>query len=89
MAQVKHKFLSLVEKAAVGKSSVAVNHGGHVAQQGYQVGIMDADIHGPNMPKMLGVEDLRLVRKPGWAGSHSNAKWRKINVRCLSPSEQG
>ena len=61
MAQVKYKFLVLSGKGGVGKSSVAVNLAVTLAQQGYQVGIMDADIHGPNMPKMLGVEDLRLV----------------------------
>jgi Mrp family chromosome partitioning ATPase len=61
MAQVKHKFLVLSGKGGVGKSSVAVNLAITLAQQGFQVGIMDADIHGPNIPKMLGVEEQRLV----------------------------
>ncbi len=61
MAQVKHKFMVLSGKGGVGKTSVAVNLAVTLAQEGYQVGIMDADIHGPNVPKMLGVEEMRLV----------------------------
>lgn len=61
MAQVKYKFMILSGKGGVGKSSVAVNLAATLAREGYQVGILDADIHGPNIPKMTGVEDKRLV----------------------------
>ena len=61
MAQVKYKFMVLSGKGGVGKSSVAVNLAATLAQEGYQVGILDADIHGPNIPKMTGVEEKRLV----------------------------
>jgi len=64
MSQVKHKFMVLSGKGGVGKSSVAVNLAVTLAQQGYKVGIMDADIHGPNVPKMFGCEDMRLVGGP-------------------------
>jgi Mrp family chromosome partitioning ATPase len=64
MAQVQHKFMVLSGKGGVGKSSVAVNLAVTLAQEGYSVGILDADIHGPNIPKMMGVEEERLV------GSH-------------------
>ena len=61
MALVKHKFMVLSGKGGVGKSSVAVNLAVALAQEGFAVGILDADIHGPNIPKMMGAEEKRVV----------------------------
>ncbi|MDQ3650709.1 MAG: Mrp/NBP35 family ATP-binding protein [Acidobacteriota bacterium] len=46
-------------KGGVGKSTVAVNVAVALAQDGARVGLMDADVYGPNVPLMLGVGDLR------------------------------
>lgn len=59
MSRIKHKFMVISGKGGVGKTSVSVNLATTLAAQGYRVGILDADIHGPNIPKMLGVENHR------------------------------
>jgi len=45
-------------KGGVGKSSVAVYLALMLAQRGYEVGLMDIDLHGPSIPRMLGLEGL-------------------------------
>jgi len=59
MSYVKHKFMVISGKGGVGKSTVATNLAVTLAKEGYEVGLMDADIHGPNIPMMLGIEDER------------------------------
>jgi ATP-binding protein involved in chromosome partitioning len=60
LARIKHKIVVMSGKGGVGKSTVAVNLALTLAEQGYKVGVMDVDIHGPDVAKLLGVEDARL-----------------------------
>jgi len=56
---VKHVILVLSGKGGVGKSTVSVNLAFALANHGKKVGLLDLDFHGPNIPKMLGIEDQR------------------------------
>jgi ATP-binding protein involved in chromosome partitioning len=53
---IRHKVMVMSGKGGVGKTTVAINLGVVLATEGLRVGLLDADIHGPNVPKMLGVE---------------------------------
>ena len=56
MAQIKHKIIVLSGKGGVGKSTVAVNLATSLALEGKRVGLLDVDLHGPTVPKLLGLE---------------------------------
>ncbi|RLG32606.1 ATP-binding protein [Methanosarcinales archaeon] len=59
MEQVKHKIMVMSGKGGVGKTTVAANLAFALGMRGLDVGLMDADIHGPDIPKILGIEDKR------------------------------
>lgn len=56
MAQVKYPFIVMSGKGGVGKTTVAVNLAYALSLSGNKTGILDIDIHGPNIAKMLGIE---------------------------------
>jgi ATP-binding protein involved in chromosome partitioning len=59
--KIKHKIVVLSGKGGVGKSTVSANLAFALSESGYEVGLMDCDIHGPSIPKMLGIEDKKPV----------------------------
>ena len=64
MANIEHKILVLSNKGGVGKSSIAINLAYSLSEKGFKVGILDADLHGPSVAKMLGFEGKRLQGRP-------------------------
>lgn len=52
---IKKKIVVLSGKGGVGKSTVSTNIAVGLSQKGYHVGLLDIDIHGPNIPNMLGL----------------------------------
>jgi ATP-binding protein involved in chromosome partitioning len=61
LAKIKHKIIVMSGKGGVGKSTVATNLATALAMRGMDTGILDADITGPNIPKMLGVEEAQIT----------------------------
>ena len=60
MDDIKYKLIVGSNKGGVGKSTVTTNLAIALAEKGYKVGLADADLHGPNIPKLLGAESVRL-----------------------------
>ena len=61
MSKIKQVFLVMSGKGGVGKSTVAVNLAYTLALKGKKTGIMDIDLHGPNIAKMLGIEGKTIL----------------------------
>jgi len=53
---IKHKILVMSGKGGVGKSSIAAYLAVSLAKRGYKVGLMDVDLHGPSIPRILGLK---------------------------------
>jgi len=56
LSQIKNKIMVMSGKGGVGKSSVAAYLAVSLAKRGYKVGLMDVDLHGPSIPRMLGLK---------------------------------
>ena len=57
LGKIKYKILVMSGKGGVGKSTVSTNLALGLAKRGYKVGLMDVDIHGPDVPRMLGLKE--------------------------------
>ena len=78
LRHIKNKILVMSGKGGVGKSSVAAYLSVALAKKGYHVGLMDVDLHGPSIPRILGLK-----------GSHDFAgnKGKMLPVRYLPNME--
>lgn len=59
LTHIKHKIAISSAKGGVGKSTVSSNLAVALANKGYKVGLLDADIYGPSIPKMFDIEEER------------------------------
>ncbi len=75
---VQHVVLVLSGKGGVGKSSVTLQLALALTQQGHNVGILDIDLTGPSIPRLLGLEDKKVTQAPGG--------WLPVKVHSAVPA---
>ena len=63
LSKIKHKILVMSGKGGVGKSTVATNVALGLAKRGYQVGLVDVDLHGPDICRMLDLKEKLYTEK--------------------------
>lgn len=87
---VKHTIMVMSGKGGVGKSTVAVNLAVTLSRKGFKVGLLDADINGPDDPKMLGVdkEKLYATEEGGILPIETKYGVKVISMAFLLPSEE-
>lgn len=76
LGRIKNKLLVMSGKGGVGKSSVASNLSVLLAEKGYKVGLMDVDVHGPSIAKIMGIKGIldidaeKQLAKPAMYGEN-------------------
>ena len=73
MAGIKHKLVVMSGKGGVGKSMTTVNLALAFARQGAKVGLLDVDLNGPCVPRMLGLHGQSLTMRPEGGNSPGRA----------------
>ncbi len=88
LAKIKNKLIIMSGKGGVGKTSVSVNTAIALSKKGYKVGLMDVDLHGPDVPRMLGLKgtpDLSKNQKLNPLKYSDNLSI--ISVESLTPNK--
>ena len=88
LGRIRHKFIIMSGKGGVGKTSTSVNLALALAESGHRVGIMDVDLHGPDVPRMLGLTgmlDLGVNRK--LSPMHYSKNLSAVSIESLTPTK--
>jgi len=86
LAKITHKILVMSGKGGVGKSSVAVYLALGLAQKGGRVGLMDVDLHGPDIPRMLGIQGMLPLDPEKRLLPHKyNEHLAVVSMECVLP----
>lgn len=87
MATVKHKILVLSGKGGVGKSTFSAQLAFALAAMDFQVGLLDIDICGPSIPKMLGLEGREIHQSNiGWSPIYVESNLGVMSIGFMLPN---
>jgi ATP-binding protein involved in chromosome partitioning len=88
LGKIKNKFIVMSGKGGVGKSSTSINLSMALANKGFKVGIMDVDLHGPDVPRMLGQTGMLEVNsKHKLEPIKYSDTLKAVSVESLTPSK--
>ena len=88
LEKIKNKILVMSGKGGVGKTSTSVNLSIALADKGYRVGIIDVDLHGPDIPRMLGLEGSPQVNENNKLNPISYSENLKaISIESFTPNK--
>ncbi len=88
LGKIKHKILVMSGKGGVGKTSTSVNLSIALADKGFKVGIIDVDLHGPDVPRMLALDGMPEVnQKRKLTPMQYSEKLSAISIESLSPNK--
>ena len=88
LGKIKNKILVMSGKGGVGKTSTSVNLSIALADKGYRVGIIDVDLHGPDIPRMLGLEGTPQVNENNKLDPISYSENLKaISIESFTPNK--
>jgi ATP-binding protein involved in chromosome partitioning len=84
LRHIRHKLLIMSGKGGVGKTSVAVYLALGLAMRGYRVGLLDVDLHGPDVPRMLGISGKFEMDAKGYLIPHRyDDHLQVVSIECL------
>jgi len=88
LGKIKNKILVMSGKGGVGKTSTSVNLSIALANKGFNVGIIDVDLHGPDVPRMLGLEGTPEVNQNKKLNPMRYSKnLRAISIESFTPNK--
>jgi Mrp family chromosome partitioning ATPase len=87
LQRIRHRIVVFSGKGGVGKTTVAVNLACTLARRGDRVGLLDADVTGPDVPKMLGIETQALIGPDGRLMPAERSGLKVISFGVLIPAD--